>query len=309
MPSAPTRHGVGRGGTRILWIESIKAFAQAPAVVAAVDDDVDLLPTILAHVGENQIVFAAAIKRHAPRIAQTVGEDFRKALLAVGKGIVVRNAVGRSAIHVEAQHLAEQRVELLAVALGRMAASARDIADIVVGTAIAHAHIQKAIRPKGEASAVVIPVRLVDFQNDAFGGWIGGGEICVSGFELAEAFRVIPFRRRVGPKRRAIDDVEFPVGLELRMQRQPEKPALLHAFVDRDHFRAQIQEGLLGFFPVAVEEMNDTALLREEQAARAVRNGNQRHRCADSFDHQFQTDVRNRRLLQLRRPATDRQER
>src|SRR6266540_153543 len=138
----------------------------SPAVIAAVDDDVDFLPTILPHIDDDQVVLAAAIERDAPGIAQAVSEDFRQPLLAIGIGIVLRNAVGSAVIDVDAQHLAQQGVELLAVALGRMTASARHVADIVESAAVADGPVQVTIRPKREATAVVIPVRLVDFQND-----------------------------------------------------------------------------------------------------------------------------------------------
>src|SRR5436190_24156927 len=98
---------------RVLRIKAVESFAQAPAVVAAVDDDIDLLPPILTDVGNDQIMFAAAIERNAPRIAQAVSVDFRQARFAIGERIVPGNAVGNGRIHVETKDLAEQSVELL----------------------------------------------------------------------------------------------------------------------------------------------------------------------------------------------------
>src|SRR6185436_13403732 len=106
-----------------------------------------------------------------------------------------------------------------------------------------------------EPPAVVIPIRLVDFQNDAFGSWICGGEIS-SGFEFAQAFRVVPLFWRTGSTWRAIDCVELVVGLELRVQSQSKQSALLHAFAKRDDFLPQIQERPFGFFSIAVKQLN-----------------------------------------------------
>src|SRR5204862_1377220 len=114
--------------------------------------------------------------------------------------------------------------------------------------------IQETIRPERETPAVVVPVRLVDFEDDALGGWIGSGQISSGRFEFTEALGVIPFGRRVGSQRRAVDHVELVVGLELRVQRQAEESALLHAFAQCDYFSPQIKKGLLGLFPVAGEE-------------------------------------------------------
>lgn len=74
------------------------------------------------------------------------------------------------------------------------------------------------------------------------------------------------------------------------MQRETEKSALLHALVDRDHVRAEIQEKLLGALSILVKQMNHAALLREKQA-RAVWDGRQHHWRAQSLGDQFQADV------------------
>src|SRR4030095_2830022 len=47
------RHGVRWGAKGTLRIESIETLAQPPAVIAPTDDDIDLLTSILAYIGEN----------------------------------------------------------------------------------------------------------------------------------------------------------------------------------------------------------------------------------------------------------------
>src|SRR6185369_6323052 len=117
----------------------------------------------------------------------------------------------------------------LAVALGRMSASARHVANIIESAAVADGPIKITVRAEHDASAIVIPIRLVDFQNDAFRRRVRRRGIASSRFEFTQAFGVIPLGGRARPPRRTIDGVEFMVGLELRMQRQTEQSALFHA--------------------------------------------------------------------------------
>src|ERR1051325_3939261 len=99
---------------RILRIETMVSLAHVPSVVAAFDDDVDLLEHRLPDFRREQFVIAAAIERHPPRVAQAVGIDFRTALLGVRKWIVRRDRVRIAMVDVDAQDLAEQRRGVLA---------------------------------------------------------------------------------------------------------------------------------------------------------------------------------------------------
>src|SRR4051812_13334141 len=175
-------------------------------------------------------MFASAVERDAPRIAQTVRINLREPLLAVGVWIVPGNAVGRAVIDVEAQDLAEERVEFLTVALGWMPSSARHIADIVKSTAVTDRPIEITIRPEHYASAVVIPIGLVNFEKDAFRSGVRGRKIIATSFEFTETLGVIPLGRRIRPQRRTINRIELMIGLELRVQRQTEQSALFHSF-------------------------------------------------------------------------------
>src|SRR4030095_4259387 len=76
-----------------------------------------------------------------------------------------------------------------------------------------------------------------------------------------------------------------------RVQRQTEQAALLHALVDRDHVRAEIEEKLFGAFSILLKQMDNAALLPQKEATRSVRNGSQRHGRANSLGDNFQTDV------------------
>ena len=61
-------------------------------------------------------------------------------------------------LDIEAQHFTEQQFQILTVALG-----------IALGAGIAHAEIEKAIRPKQDASAVVVLSHARDAQDFAGG--------------------------------------------------------------------------------------------------------------------------------------------
>src|SRR5437868_6480961 len=98
-------------------------------------------------------MFTSAVERHAPGVAQTVCVNFRATFLSIGEWVVLGNAGKALRIHVEAQHLSKKRIQLLAVALGRMSASARDFADIISGAAVTHGPIEITIGTESDASA------------------------------------------------------------------------------------------------------------------------------------------------------------
>ncbi|HRI14974.1 MAG TPA: hypothetical protein PLX89_18420 [Verrucomicrobiota bacterium] len=95
-----------------------------------------------------------------------------------------------------------------------------------------------------------------------------------AGMDFPQALSVVPFLRSVRSQRRAVDNVEFSVRPGLRMQRQPKEPALFHALVDRHQVGAQIQEKRLSTVSVAVQQMDDPALLSKQHAPGAIRSGN-----------------------------------
>ena len=104
---------------------------------------------------------ASPVKRDSPRIAQAVRINFR-ATAAAGERIVTGNRVGFIAlrfVHVDAQNLAEQGGEILAVALWRVTMNVlAGFIDSVRVAPIADANVQETIRPKCDAAAIVIKV-------------------------------------------------------------------------------------------------------------------------------------------------------
>src|SRR5690606_13655866 len=119
----------GAGGVRTaISAICMRALATAPAVVAALDDAIDLFPGALPHIPQPQLI-AARVETPAPGIAQAIGVDLRTVVREVARvhtaeriaceGIAAGDAIGNpagSSIHIDAQHLSQQRRQALAVA-------------------------------------------------------------------------------------------------------------------------------------------------------------------------------------------------
>ena len=133
----------------------------------------DLLECVLADIGDVEIV---AIEGVAPRIAEAGQENFRRAA-AVREGVGRRDGVGLRPVHVDAQHLSEQRVEVLPVSL-RIAAAA----------AVAHADVEKAVGAEGDPSAVMVGERLIDAEQRR--GRVGKGHVRTVGHAVLDDLRV-----------------------------------------------------------------------------------------------------------------------
>src|SRR6185295_12054856 len=154
--------GVAAGG----GLEAVVAFGDVPAVVLAApaggEADVDLLPLALADVGDHEVA-GPAVEGEPPRVAQAVGPDLAAGPGGAGEGVVGGNGVRGSPVHVDAQHLAEQGPEVLAVA-ERIAAAA----------AVAEADVQHPVATEGEATPVVVGEGLRDEEHLALAPGIGG---------------------------------------------------------------------------------------------------------------------------------------
>src|SRR5207244_10891018 len=94
-----------------------------------------------------------AVTRQAPWIPQTVSPDLGQAA-GRSERIVRRHRVllprSEGAVHVDPQDLAEQRLEVLSVALR-----------IALAAAIAQADVEKTVGPESELAAIVVVKRLV----------------------------------------------------------------------------------------------------------------------------------------------------
>ena len=104
-----------------LRVEAHAAFHPPPAVVPATGRarrlPVDLLARVLANVS-NEEVARGAVEAEAPRVPEPVGPDLSSRAGCQTEWIAGRDRVGRAAVHVDAQDLAEERVQPLRVVGG-----------------------------------------------------------------------------------------------------------------------------------------------------------------------------------------------
>ena len=68
--------GDGRRALLARWLKGMAPFVQAPAVVLALMNEIDLLPEVLTILPDPERA-GFAIERDTPRIAKTVRPDFR----------------------------------------------------------------------------------------------------------------------------------------------------------------------------------------------------------------------------------------
>jgi len=128
-------------------------------------------------------------------------------------------AFGR--VDVDAQDLAQQRVEILPVAdLGSLAL-------VVAIPAVTDPDVQVAIRAESHPTAVVVGVGLVDLQTHLLRGRIEGEGLRRRRGELGDAQRAVPVGRRGFASGRRVRDHHPTVLLELGMQGQTQDTAFI----------------------------------------------------------------------------------
>ena len=123
--------------------------------------EIHFLVQVLAHIGDVQVA-GQPVEAVAPGIAQAQGPDLVTHAGIADKGVVCRDGVGIAAVHVDAQHGAQQRRAILA------------IAELVASrAAVAGTDVQVAVRAKGQVAAVVVAGRLVQLEQGDLAAGIG----------------------------------------------------------------------------------------------------------------------------------------
>ncbi len=245
--------------------EAVKSLHPVPAEVLAAATagahDVDLLEGVLPHVADPQVV-GRPVERDPPRVAEAGDVDLGPRAGCSEERIVGWDAVGtpvRRMVDVDSEDLAEERRQLLAVAL-RVAAAA----------AVAEGDVEVTIRPEHDVAAIVVGVGLVDGQDDALA--IGVRLVGVAG-------RHAPLRHDRGAIGVGVVGVEARVARIARMEGEAQQ-ALLPAVA---HLRANVEERARG--PLAAGNDPDrTALVDDEQPAAAVAPSDDIERIAGDGD-------------------------
>ncbi len=145
------RHHQPRPAAPLGGAEAPAPLHHAPPVVepaARGGDHVDLLQRALPHVGKVQQP-GLAVEGEAPRVPHAARPDLVAGGALPRVGVVRGDGVRVAGVHVDAQDVAQQRRAVLPVPL-RVAAPA----------AVAHPHVQLAVRPERHQPAVVVGERL-----------------------------------------------------------------------------------------------------------------------------------------------------
>src|SRR5437660_963219 len=125
---------VARAALRV----TMESFHDRPAPVLTANArglEVDLLVGVLADVRDEQVAIRG-IERVAPRIPHSVGPDLRPRPRRADERVVRRNAVRELRVDVDAQHLAEQRANVLGI-----------VELVSPAAAIPEADVEIAVRP------------------------------------------------------------------------------------------------------------------------------------------------------------------
>ncbi len=141
------------GGTALGWREAMRSFHHPPSVVSSPLDEIHFLPGILSDIGGPEPA-CPAIEGEAPGISKSERIDLGTPPTR-GVGVVRRDRVGRPSIDVEAEHLAKEITTVLPPILWIAACSS-----------IPHAHVEMAIRAERDHPTIMVPVRLLDDQDD-----------------------------------------------------------------------------------------------------------------------------------------------
>jgi hypothetical protein len=227
-------------------------------------DHVHLLHLALPHVCQVEEP-GLAVEGEAPGVPQPRGPHLPPPARPPRVRVVRRDRVRVAAVHVQPEQGAQERGGVLPVPL-RVAA----------GAAVAHPHVQPAVRPERQHPAVVVGERLRDVEDQPRRRGIGAGG--VGAHSVALHARV--------PGQVGVVDVEVAVGGIRRVEGQPEQPPLAAAGdAVRDVQERRGEEG-------AVLHHADAPRLLHDEEARVAGGGGEVQRVAQPARHLFQPDLR-----------------
>ena len=242
---------------------------------APLSDDVDLLVGILLHIGAEERLVAAHIEGASPRVAQPERPDLGQRIALADERIVCRDQVGL--VDIEAQHLAEQRSLVLAVACRHVVADA----PVVGVAAVTGRDVEHAVRPEADPVTVVIELRPVELRDDALHGSVGLVGIRLRHLELGHDVGVRPPQTAIelaAAKRCRVGKVELAVLPVVRVERDAEQPALIEEVVLGHHLRPDVDEWIGQQASPVVDDAHLAVLLDHSHAAGAIRDRNHRQR-------------------------------
>jgi len=204
----------------------VHALALRPAVIASAPVArliVNLFKGVLAHVANHERAGAAAadvVKAPPPWIAQPQAPDLLQDVRAPCKRIRGRNVVSlgvaRRNVHVDAQHLAEQRLRVL-----------REIERIIARAAVTHTDVEKSVGTEDDVAAIVIREWLGDES-------LAAGPLQIEPGRRVGAERVAGLPRKTGDDGvpLQIDEVHVHTSARRVVRRKRQSEQALFAFVN-----------------------------------------------------------------------------
>jgi hypothetical protein len=136
----------------------------------------------------------------------------------------------------------------------------------------------------------VVELRLVDLHQDALRRRVGPVRVGRGDAELRDVAGVVEARRPAGPQRRAVVDEEPAVAGVLRMEREPQQPALVEPRHQRHHPTAQVEERRREQRAVGGQHPDQAGLVGHEQPARPVARRYERDRRRQSLGDRLDPD-------------------
>jgi hypothetical protein len=283
--------------------EAVSSFLDVPAVVPALRDDVHLLVVELADVTDEQV---PPLEAHSPRVAKAPRELLVEALLA-DQRVVVGDPVGLAvlpAVDVDPEDAPEEvLVDVLAVPAAVLVPVADVPLDQEAAAAVAHPHVEVAVLgAEQDLARVVGVVRRRDLEDGVFGVGNPHGEV-LGRAELREYLGVGVPLWSPRPRRRAVVEVELPVLAVVRVEGEPEQPALVdHLFVGEVvEVHEPVPDVDERLQPTPIERVDPADLVHHEPTI-AFRGDFERERGGHAtVDDGFEPDRRSPRHEPLRR--------
>jgi hypothetical protein len=242
----------------------------------------------LLEVGDVEVA-GLAVEGEGPRVAEAVGPDLGLRLgMDLGKGqfthaeqrhllrqrderVAGRDVVGPvrgPGVHVDAEHLAQPGVEILAGA-----------DDVALPAPVAHAHVEVTVGAEGDLAAMMVAVGEVDVHDHP-------GAVHVGLVRVVLRHAVFGDQRGAVEPQVGVAHVEQAVLLELGMKLQAVEPLFEEG---AQRLVLQVEERLLERLAV-LDDLDDARPFADEEAARTVvRRGNM-HRVHEAVGHLDELD-------------------
>ncbi len=299
---------VRRAGCRwdpgVLRVEAVGSLHDAPSVVSAPRDDINLLKEFLTGVGH--VGVALGVKPEVSGVPETVGVDLgwdarvcdervvrRDAVEGAGRrrpGSVLRRCCvrGGDVVNVDPEHLAVDLCEILSVpdhwrVAGPVIVSCPTVAKRDVEVAVTGA--------KADAPAVVVELRFVDLHQDLLRGHVDPVGVLGIDLELHETVRAVPTLGRPLAEGCAVECKDPPVLPEFGVEGYREETALIKRRIEVDQTISNVQERLLGACAVRIDDRDRPDLVDDKEPARIIAGVREHHRGDKTLGNRFETHV------------------